>query len=175
MRGPRRPKGRRTPREWTPRRKAILAGGVAGVLALAGVVWVVLPEDQVEPRPREYRDVTACLITDRQGVAGEAAAPVWAAMQAASVQTRGQVRYLAVTGEQTPANAQTFVGTLVIGGCSVIVAVQGIAGDAVRSVAAQQSQQQFVVVGGDASGAANVSRVDLSQVEALINERLSGG
>ncbi|MFI1987702.1 hypothetical protein [Actinoplanes sp. NPDC020271] len=150
-----------------------LAGGVAGLLAVAGVVWSAWPADEAEPRPREYADVTACLLTDQKGVAGAAAAPVWASMQAASERTLGQVQYLAVSGEQSVANAQTFVGTLVLGRCAVIVAAPGIADDAVRAVAGQQVQQKFVVVGGAEPTTANVSRVDPGQLTSVIESVLT--
>ncbi len=152
-----------------------MAAAVAGLLVLAGVVWLVLPGDEVEPRPREYADVTACLLTDQQGVAGSAAAPVWAAMQGASDRTHGQVRYLAVTGDQSVVNAQSFVGSLVLSRCSVIVAVPGIAADAVRAVAPQQPQQRFLVIGGAEPGSANVSRLDAGEISPAIEKVLASG
>ncbi|MEV6345207.1 hypothetical protein [Actinoplanes sp. NPDC051851] len=172
MRGPRQPLNRRTPIEWTQRRKATLAGGVAALLAVAGLIWAALPGDETEPRPREYRDVTACLLTDQEGVAGKNAAPLWAAMQTASAQTLGQARYLEVTGEQTAANAQTFAGTLILGQCAVIVAAPGIADEAVRTVAAQQTQQKFLVIDGAAPGTPNVTRVSAADLTGTVAKLL---
>lgn len=146
------------------------------------LVWVLWPSPPAEPRAREYRDVTACLLTDRAGVAGAQAAPVWAGMQAASARTHGQVRFLAVTGAQTVDNAETFAGSLVLGRCAVIVAEPGIADGAVRAVAGRHPEQRFVVVGGAAVSAGNVSRVDGSpasdvpaQVSAAVGDRLAAG
>ena len=123
--------------------------------------------------------MTACLLTDGRGVAGPDAAPVWAGMQAASARTHGQVRYLAVTGEQSVANAQTFAGTLVAGRCAVIAAVPGIADSAVRALAGQHPAQQFLVVGGASPATRNVSQVAYSstsdipaQVSAAVGDRL---
>ncbi|WP_155123515.1 MULTISPECIES: hypothetical protein [unclassified Actinoplanes] len=152
---------------WTPRRIAIAGGGAAAALAAAGVTWALLPGDPQEPRPREYRDATACLLTDQQGVAGKDAAPIWAAMQSASARTHGQVRYLAVTGEQSVANAESFVGTLVLGRCSVIVAEPGIPDQAVRAAAAQHSGQRFLVIGGVKAGS-NVTVVAAAKIDEVV-------
>ena len=156
----------------------MLAVGVAILLA-AVLTWALWPS-QVEPRARQYRDVTACLLTDRQGVTGTDAAPVWAGMQAASARTHGQVRFLEVTGDQTVDNARAFVGTLLLGRCAVIVAAPGIADGAVRAVAAQYPAQQFLVVGGAATALRNVSRMPGSaasdvttQVSAAVGDRLA--
>jgi hypothetical protein len=139
--------------------------GVLAVVVIAGVVWLVWPEP-AEPRAREYRDVTACLLTDEQGVAGPQAAPVWAGMQAASLQTSGQVRYLAVTGTQDVANAKTFVGTLVLGRCQVIVAPAGLPAKTVTAVAKQFPAQQFLLV-GDGQSSGNVSAISASDPTAV--------
>jgi len=145
----------------------LLAGGVGGVLAVVLVAWAVWPASQVEPRAREYRDVTACLLTDGQGVTGAQAAPVWAGLQAASARTHAQVRYLAVTGEQSVANAQSFVGSLLAGRCAVIVAAPGIADGAVRALAGRYPAQHFLVVGGAAPGAGNVAQVASSSTSDI--------
>ena len=168
----------RAPGAWS-RRRVWTVTGVAGVLVAAALAWIFWPSP-VEPRARQYRDVTACLLTDRQGVTGTNAAAVWAGMQAASLRTHGQVRYLAVTGDQTVGNAQTFVGTLLAGRCSVIVAAPGIADGAVRAVALQHPEQRFLVVGGDAPTLSNMSRVEgssasdiTSRVSAAVGDRLA--
>lgn len=149
----------------------MLAGGVAAIVVAALLAWALWPAPK-EPRPREYRAATACLLTDRQGVAGTQAAPVWAGMQAASGRTRGQVRYLAVSGDQTVANAQTFVGALVLGRCGVIVAAPGIADETVRAIAAQHPQQQFLVVGGEPAPAPNVTRIEGPDVADVVGKSL---
>jgi len=173
-------KGRRprTPGVWRTRRVWLLAGGAASLLAV--LIWVLWPSPQAEPRARQYQDVTACLLTGQAGVTEAQAAPVWAGMQAASARTHGQVRFLAVTGDQTVDNAKTFAGTLMLGRCAVIVAEPGIADGAVRAVAGQHPEQRFVVVGGAAASAGNVSRVDGSspsevtaQISATVGDRLA--
>jgi hypothetical protein len=160
------------------RRAWLLAGGVASLLAV--LIWVLWPAPEVEPRARQYRDVTGCLLTGQAGVTGARAAPVWAGMQAASARTHGQVRFLAVTGDQTVGNAKSFAGSLVLGRCAVIVAEPGIADGAVRAVAGQHPEQRFVVVGGAVPSTGNVSRVDASsasditaQVAATVGDRLA--
>jgi hypothetical protein len=156
------------------KKAALLGGGVAVVLVAALVTWLVWPSTPAEPRARQYRDATACLLTDARGVTGPGAAPVWAGLQAASLRTHGQVRYLAVTGDQTPANAQTFAGTLLLGRCSVIVAAPGIADTAVRAIAGQYASQPFVVVGGAEPPARNVTRVAAGQLSTVVGDRLAG-
>ncbi|WP_203842282.1 hypothetical protein [Winogradskya humida] len=155
------------------RQGMVLGGGLAGLLVIALLVWALWPEPEAEPRPREYTDATACLLTDADGVAGAGAAPVWAGMQQASRETSGQVRYLAVGGEQTVENARTFVGTLILGRCTVIVAAPGIADGAVRAVAGDHLNQQFMVVDGDAPEGPNVVLVGVGEVAATLRDRLS--
>jgi hypothetical protein len=132
---------------------------------MAVVLWFAWPES--EPRAREYRDVSACLLTDGQGVASAEAAPVWAGMQDASLATRGQVRYLSVVGDQAPANARSFVGTLVLGRCAVIVASGDLAVEAVLSVAREQAQQHFIVVTNKSAALSNVVVVAASPVSSI--------
>jgi hypothetical protein len=97
--------------------------GALALVVVGVLLWSIWPAGQAEPRAREYRDVTACLLTDEQGVAGAQAAPVWEGMQDASLKTHGQVKYLAIAGEQNKDNASSFLGSLVVGRCAVIVAV----------------------------------------------------
>jgi hypothetical protein len=70
---------------------ALVVGGLAA--------WVFWPDPA--PRQREYLDATACLLTDAKGVAGTEAAPIWSAMQDASVSSLVRVQYLEVDGPQT--------------------------------------------------------------------------
>ncbi|WP_433793702.1 hypothetical protein [Actinoplanes sp. CA-252034] len=177
LRGSLKNKRGRTPLVWSRARTAALVGGVAAILVIGLLGWYLWPSPEVEPRPREYRDATACLLTDAQGVTGEKAAPVWAGMQAASERTHGQVRYLAVSGDQTVDNAKTFVGTFVLGRCALIVAAPGVADEAVRAAAGTYSQQSFAVVGGPKPLESNVTRVDDADlqgaVSTLVGDRLA--
>jgi hypothetical protein len=135
-----------------------VAGAV--VLALAGVLtWVVWPEPADAPRERRYRNVTACLLTDGEGITGRDAAPVWAGMQEMSLRTLARVQFVAVSGEQTPANAAAYLAGLTQGSCDVVVAVGAAPVGAVAQNAGRSPDVQFVSVGGAAS-APNVAIVD---------------
>src|SRR6266540_1993395 len=124
------------------RRLVEVAGVVAGVLVAAVLVWALWPAGSgPAPRARQYLDFTACLLTGEHGVADADAAPVWAGMQDASLQTRAEVQYLVVVGEQTVANAGPFLASLAQSRCDLVIAVR------------------FVVLGGGATGT-NVSVVD---------------
>jgi hypothetical protein len=134
------------------------AGAVA--LALAGVLaWVLWPEPANAPRERRYRNVTACLLTDSKGITGPDAAPVWAGMQEMSLRTLVRVQFVAVSGEQTPANAAAYLAGLTQGSCDVVVAVGTAPVGAVAQNAGRFPDVRFVSVGGAAS-APNVSAVD---------------
>lgn len=155
------------------RQPRLLVIGAVVLLAAVVLVWALWPAGETEPRPRAYRDVTACLLTDGKALAGPSAAAVWSGMQAASAKTHGQVRFLAVTGAQTVQNAQSFVGTLILGRCALVVAEPGIADGAVRAVAAQYPDQRFLVVGGAEPASANVSRAADSSVTDAVASALT--
>jgi hypothetical protein len=139
------------------RRRWWLAAG--GLVLLLGIGFLVWPTDDPEPpRARPYREETACLLTAERGVAEEAAKPVWAGMQDASLKTSIKVQFLEVSGPQTVQNAEPFVATLAIGGCNLIFAAGDIPVGAVAASAARFPKQTFVLVGGEA-GAANVELV----------------
>jgi basic membrane lipoprotein Med (substrate-binding protein (PBP1-ABC) superfamily) len=106
-----------------------------------------------------YGSFTACLLTDDRGVGGTAAAPVWAGMQDASLATRAKVQYLAVVGAATRDNARAYLSGLEQRHCDVIVAVGGAQVDAVYADAPRVPAQRFVVVGGGAGAASNVTVV----------------
>ena len=141
-----------------------LAGGVA-VLLVAGLVWAVWPAEERVPqaRERQYLDYTACLLTDDKGLTGADAAPVWAGMQEASLSTRAKVQYLSIAGEQTVANASTFVASQAQGGCDLILAAGQLPVAAVEGSAGTFPKNAFLVVGGTAKG--NISTVDGSPAE----------
>jgi hypothetical protein len=85
-----------------------VAGSVAGCSSSAPV-----------PRARQYLDVSACLLTDPSGIAaGAAGAPVWSAMESASLATHVMVSYLPDTG---PGDVGPMVNTLVERKCGVII------------------------------------------------------
>jgi basic membrane lipoprotein Med (substrate-binding protein (PBP1-ABC) superfamily) len=135
---------------------AVAAAGVtAGLLiAGAGAGGRALPP----VRARVYENVDACLLTGPQGVSDPAAAQAWAGMEDASKATSARVSYLAVTGPATEANASTYLGSLLVRGCRVIVASGAPESAAVLAQARQSPRVRFVVA-GNASGPANVTAV----------------
>jgi len=135
----------------------------AAVLLVGGLVaWLVWPDKhEPPPRARPYLEYTACLLTDAQGVAGAAAAPVWAGMQDASLATHAKVQYLPVVGEATVGNALPYLANLVQRRCAVVFAVGPAQVAAVAADAAKHPEVRFVVAAGSASGA-NVTAIDSS-------------
>jgi basic membrane lipoprotein Med (substrate-binding protein (PBP1-ABC) superfamily) len=109
-------------------------------------------------RARVYTSFDACLLTDADGISGAQAAPVWSGMQAASLATSGKVSYLAVTGDDTAANAIPYVNTLVQRKCDLVLAVGPAQVAAARQQAAAFPKVGFVVVDGGSS-AGNVTAV----------------
>jgi basic membrane lipoprotein Med (substrate-binding protein (PBP1-ABC) superfamily) len=142
------------------------------VLALLAFLIVVLVRSGDDtPRARPYRDVTACLLTDAHGVTGAEAAPVWAGMQEASLATLAKVQFLEVDGPETVDNARTYLGSLVLSRCDLVIAVGAAQVGAVKADAGSYPDVRFVVVGGDAT-AGNIVRVDAgpaAQVSAAVS------
>ncbi|MEW1721106.1 BMP family ABC transporter substrate-binding protein [Streptomyces sp. NPDC093109] len=144
-------------------RKSWITGGAAGALVIAlgaFAVWQFTGDDDepapLDTRARAYREVDACLLTGEQGVtAGTPGAPVWEALRKASLSTRARVNYVPVTGEQTAANAEPFLNTLIQRRCSVVLAVGAPQVAVVESGAAHHPKVRFVVVGGGGSSAAD--------------------
>jgi hypothetical protein len=148
-------------RDAGPRAWKIAAGGAVAAAAVvtAAVVW--WPSDEgsglPDPRARVYRDVGACLLTGSTGITqGTPGAPVWAAMEKASVRTRVPVTYTPVMGQETEGNAQPYLNTLVHGNCGVVIAVGTPQVSAAEHTAKDHPKLRFVVVDGKAS-AANVT------------------
>jgi hypothetical protein len=141
---------------------------LAAAVVLLGAVVVVLlwPEPEPPPRARAYRDYDVCVLTSDQGLADPSAAAVWAGAQEVSAQRRVRLLYVPVAGEQTPARATEFLGSLVQQSCEVIVAV----GEA--PVAAAQGAKfpdaTIVAVGDEIDGSTNVG-ITRSTVEVLLN------
>ncbi|NUR71023.1 MAG: hypothetical protein HOU81_09390 [Hamadaea sp.] len=145
-----------------------LAG--AGLILIVIAAFVLWPRSEEEPRARQYRDVSACLLTDSAGISSSAAKPVWAGMQDASLKTLGQVRFLSIAGPQDVSNGRTFVNSLVLSRCAVIVAAGKLPVETVTEVARESPHQKFViVVAGDqtpAPGVGNVSVVSATGEDA---------
>lgn len=139
---------------WT-RQQKIVAGVIAGIVVLVGLSVLLWPDDPEPPaaRERDYREVTACLLTDQTGLEGDLAKPAWAGMQEASLASRVQVQYLAIAGPQTADNGVTFFNTLGTQKCSVIVAAGPVPVASMVQGYKQFPSVRFVAVGGDPGGA----------------------
>ncbi|WP_410814557.1 hypothetical protein [Micromonospora sp. 067-2] len=138
----------------------------AGLVAVAVLVWALWPDGEPEPRQREYRAETACLLTGAKGVTAPEARPVWAGMQEASLTTRVKVQFLEVDGPQTGENAETFLASLVQSRCGVILAVGEAPVQAVLPTAARYPSATFVAFGATSPGP-NVSVVEAAEPESV--------
>ena len=129
----------------------LLAAGVAALLAVAGVTaWALWPRPAAAPHARHYLNVSACLLTDPKGIVpGTPAAPVWAAMQSASLATHVMVSYLPATG---PADVKPMLNTLIQRQCGVIIAT-GTATAGVIEAGKANPHQHFLLVAAPGSAA----------------------
>ncbi|GAB1695071.1 hypothetical protein [Krasilnikovia sp. M28-CT-15] len=152
------------------RRRWLIGGGAALVLLAGALTWALWPDGRPDPRARVYTEATACLLTPAGGTADKQAAPVWAGMRQASLETRGKVQFLEVDGPQTGANAATFLATLVGGKCDVILTVGQAPNAALDAAAPSQPNVHFVLVGSGKSQA-NVSVINDSD-PARVTERV---
>jgi hypothetical protein len=143
----------------------LLAAGAVVVLGVAGLVaWLVWPRP-APPHARQYLSVSACLLTDQAGiVAGSPAAPVWAAMESASLATHVMVSYLPATG---PSDVTPMLNTLVQRRCGVIIAT-GAASSEVIAAGKANPHQRFLLVAapGAAASAASSNTVVIPQSDA---------
>ncbi|WP_436528161.1 hypothetical protein [Actinoplanes sp. HUAS TT8] len=150
-------------------RGRLIAGGAVLVIAAGITTWALWPDP--EPRQREYRDATACLLTGEEGIGGEPANTVWSSMQQSSTTTLVRVQNLPVSGPQTVDNANGFINSLIATRCGVIVAVGKNQTAAVDQVASANPQVTFVTVGGGTT-AGNVQVVDAAGVPNAISTEL---
>lgn len=137
----------------------VVAAGAAAGLEIA---WSPGGGGATAARARVYENVDACLLTGPNGVGDPAAAPVWAGLEDASAATSARVSYLAVTGPPTVANAESFLGSLLVRGCRVVAAAGGPERSAALAEASRFPRVRFVVVGaasGPGGAAANVTGV----------------
>ncbi|ASW53377.1 BMP family ABC transporter substrate-binding protein [Plantactinospora sp. KBS50] len=143
-----------------------LAG--VGAVALALLVWAVLPETAATPpRARQYVDFTGCLLTDEHGITGPDAAPMWAGLQDASAETHVRVQFLEIVGEQTADNAATFASSLAQSHCDLIFAAGPVATSGVRQSASAFPRVRFYLVGAATRPGSNISTVDGPSREAV--------
>jgi basic membrane lipoprotein Med (substrate-binding protein (PBP1-ABC) superfamily) len=81
-------------------------------------------------------------------------------MQSASLETLAKVSFLSVVGPDATDNAATYLNTLIVRHCDLIVAVGPAEVAAVSAQAPSSPSMHFAVVGGG-EGAANVAAVAL--------------
>lgn len=142
----------------------LLMSGIAAVAASGIALSGCSTAGPAAPasRARAYSSVKACLLTGAEGVAGPAAAQVWAGMEDASRQTHAEVSYLAVSGPATATNALPFLGSLLVERCAVVVASGSAEQSAALADAAKFPAVRFVITGGTSDGpvaGSNVSAV----------------
>ncbi|MET8290529.1 hypothetical protein ACIA7S_30630 [Streptomyces sp. NPDC051643] len=136
---------------------ALLAGAMVVVAAVA-VTGYFLSRTETARRlpattPRSSKDVDACLLTGKDGItAGTAAAQVWEGMQDASLETHVRVSHVPVTGEQSAANARSYLSGLLQRSCDLVLAAGGPQTEAAEQAAPLHRTVDFVLVGDSASG-----------------------
>jgi basic membrane lipoprotein Med (substrate-binding protein (PBP1-ABC) superfamily) len=152
---------RRRPGRWF----WLAAGVVAAAGCAAGILAAMPGGGTAAPpaRARQYLAYTACLLTDSRGLTASPASQVWAGMEDASLATHARVQYLPVpasaqAGTQD-AGAESYVATLVLRHCGVVLATGAAQVSAVTAEAGRYPAVRFVVVGGTAHGA-NVTAVN---------------
>lgn len=131
-------------------------GGIVAVAAVAVAlsVWALGGSGSATPaaRARVYSSYQACLLTGAAGISSGPAAQVWAGMEDASARTRAKVSYLSVSGPATAANAGTFLGSLLVRKCGVIVATGSPQQAAVLAQAPRHPGVRFVLAGAGDTG-----------------------
>nr|QIY67399.1 hypothetical protein HEP85_17175 [Streptomyces sp. RPA4-2] len=136
---------------------ALLAGAMVVVAAVA-VTGYFLSRTETARRlpdttPRSSKDVDACLLTGKGGItAGTAAAQVWEGMQDASLETHVRVSQVPVTGEQSAANARSYLSGLLQRSCDLVLAAGGPQTEAAERAAPLHRTVDFVLVGDSGSG-----------------------
>jgi len=151
----------------------LLAAGAAVVVAVGVAAWALWPRPAAVAQARHYLNVSACLLTDPAGItAGTPAAPVWAAMQSASLSTHVMVTYLADTG---PTDVRPMLNTLIQRQCGVIIAT-GTATAGVIAAGKANPHQRFLLVatpGGAAVAVApNTAIVPAASAPGRVNQMI---
>jgi basic membrane lipoprotein Med (substrate-binding protein (PBP1-ABC) superfamily) len=124
-----------------------------GVLALAGAATLailLLPGHQnseaLDPRTRTYTEQSACLLTDAHGTTSTTAGAAWAGMQRAAKTTAERTSTLPITGTQTLQNAETYLNTLALRGCEVIIGADALPDQAVEARATAYPHTRFITI-----------------------------
>ncbi|WP_344667240.1 BMP family ABC transporter substrate-binding protein [Catenulispora yoronensis] len=124
------------------------------------------------PRARQFAAFTQCLLTDPAGLDSPAAAPLWAAMQEASSKTAAKSQYLALPAGVQPDEAKTYVNSLVVRGCDVILAADGTPGTVAGEAAADHPTRHFLLAGG-AAPSGNTAVVRAGAGSAVVAKALT--
>lgn len=136
---------------------AVAAALTAGVLAAVtgSALWPFgHHQPAARPQARHYLDATACLLTDPGGIApGTPGAPVWKAMQTASLATHVMVTYLPDTGR---ADAAVILSTLMQRQCGVIITTGTPAAKVIKAAKADRHQNFVLVAASGTAGPAGV-------------------
>lgn len=149
----------------------VAVAGAAAMVVLAIVLVSAKSTKAPAAHARVYLNTTACLLTNPSGVApGGPGAPVWAAMEKASVTTHVMVSYLPATG---PAAVPGLLNSLVERRCGVIIAT-GTAPGRVAAAAKANPGQRFILVvaPGMAAGklTPNAQAVSAAEAAARIDQ-----
>lgn len=149
-------------------RKSVVITGAAAAVVVVGalVTWLVWPTAEPPPRQREYRALTACLLTDEHGLMGQPAKDVWAGMQKASLATLVRVQYLAVPNPQTAANALAYFNSLALQKCTMIIVAGQAPVEALLAGKANFPAIHYVAVGTYPADP-TVTVVSLSPAESI--------
>lgn len=154
---------------------AVLAGALVAAAALisfllwpakAGAVRIQPPAT----RAHSYSAYTACLLTGPKGLTDPAAAPVWTGLREASTATSAQISYLTMLGADTTANAEIYINTLALRGCSAILAAGTIPADGALKAAASWPGHRVIAIepaGSVAKPPANLTVLGQSTSTAL--------
>lgn len=114
--------------------------------ALAAGLVVTLTSEYAAPQARQYLNVSACLLTDAGGVVpGAPGAPVWGAMQSASLATHVMVSYFAATGTS---DVPSMLDTLAQRKCGLIITTAGATAQTASTARAYPHQQFLIVAAG---------------------------
>jgi basic membrane lipoprotein Med (substrate-binding protein (PBP1-ABC) superfamily) len=169
-----------------------ITSGVLAALLTGLAVWgALLPSSgsgqrgYVYPaaRQRSYSTYSACLLTGASGLSDATASQVWAGLEAGStaVDPAIQVRYTAAIGAGTDAAVTSYVNTMALSKCSLVVAVGAAQTRAAAARAAAFPAVDFLVVGGSPDSAANLAtlapsaRATEAAVSAELRRAASGG
>lgn len=125
--------------------------GVAGLVLIGAGITVAIIAGGPSPAParaRQYTAAQACLLTGSRGITSPQAAPVWAGMEDASLDTHAKVSYLPAYGPANSGNTARYASSLVQRHCDVILAVGTAPVQAIKRIAPRTPKTRFIVIGG---------------------------